>query len=231
MKQGNYNKLNDKGFTPEETEIVNQDVIIGKVSPIQPTGNNNKVYKDNSKQFKSNVDGVIDRVHTNVYNSDGYEMINVRIRMEREPVIGDKFCLTDDHEVLTSDGWKQINRVTTDDKVCCLNPEDNTIVYNKPSETYKFDHEGEMYSLKSQQVDLVTTMNHKMYVKKRDRKSFELIEGDNSSWEQDPLRSLARDGELNAYKHYGFWQPMDTLRDYRLLQKRWEEGKALWKTW
>ena len=91
MKQGNYNKLNEKGFAPEETVISNQDVIIGKVSPIQPTGNNNKVYKDNSKQFKSNVDGVIDRVHTNVYNSDGYEMINVRIRMEREPVIGDKF--------------------------------------------------------------------------------------------------------------------------------------------
>lgn len=176
MKQGNYNKLNDKGFAPEETMITNQDIIIGKVSPIQPTGNNNKVYKDNSKQFKSNVDGVIDRVHTNVYNSDGYEMINVRIRMEREPVIGDKFCLTDDHEVLTTDGWKKINRVTTDDTVCCLNPEDNTIVYNKPSETYKFDHEGEMYSLKSQQVDLVTTMNHKMYVKKRDRKSFELLE-------------------------------------------------------
>ena len=176
MKQGNYNKLNEKGFAPEETIITNQDVIIGKVSPIQPTGNNNKVYKDNSKQFKSNVDGVIDRVHTGVYNNDGYEMINVRIRMEREPIIGDKFCLTDDHEVLTTDGWKKINRVTTDDTVCCLNPEDNTIVYNKPSETYKFDHEGEMYSLKSQQVDLVTTMNHKMYVKKRDRKSFELIE-------------------------------------------------------
>lgn len=91
MKQGNYNKLNEKGFAPEETNITNQDIIIGKVSPIQPTGNNNKVYKDNSKQFKSNVDGVIDRVHTGVYNNDGYEMINVRIRMEREPIIGDKF--------------------------------------------------------------------------------------------------------------------------------------------
>ena len=91
MKQGNYNKLNEKGFAPEETIISNQDIIIGKASPIQPTGNNNKVYKDSSTQFKSNVDGVIDRVHTGVYNNDGYEMYNVRIRMEREPVIGDKF--------------------------------------------------------------------------------------------------------------------------------------------
>ena len=91
MKQGNYNKLNDNGYAPEETIIENQDIIIGKVSPIQPTGNNNKVYKDNSEQFKSNVEGVIDRVHTGVYNNDGYEMYNVRVRMEREPIIGDKF--------------------------------------------------------------------------------------------------------------------------------------------
>lgn len=91
MKQGNYNKLNDKGYCPEETEITNEDFIIGKVSPIQPTGDSNKVYKDSSKIFKSNVDGVIDRVHTGVYNAEGYEMYNVRVRMERKPVIGDKF--------------------------------------------------------------------------------------------------------------------------------------------
>lgn len=91
MKQGNYEKLNDKGFIPEETIIKDGDIIIGKVSPIQPTGNNNKVYKDNSEQFKSNVDGVIDRVHTNIYNSDGYEQYNMRVRMERVPIIGDKF--------------------------------------------------------------------------------------------------------------------------------------------
>ena len=91
MKQGNYNKLNDKGFVPEETEITNEDFIIGKVSPIQPTGDNNKVYKDSSEIFKSNVDGVIDRIHTGIYNTEGYEMRNVRVRMERVPVIGDKF--------------------------------------------------------------------------------------------------------------------------------------------
>ena len=91
MKQANYNKLNDKGFAPEETEITNGDIIIGKVSPIQPTGEDSKVYKDNSVIFKSNVDGVIDRVHNNIYNSDGYEMYNIRVRMPRKPVIGDKF--------------------------------------------------------------------------------------------------------------------------------------------
>jgi DNA-directed RNA polymerase II subunit RPB2 len=92
MKQGNYDKLNEKGFIPEETIIENEDIIIGKVSPIQPTGNNNKVYKDSSEVFKSNVEGVVDRVHTNIFNSDGYEQYNMRVRMERIPMIGDKFA-------------------------------------------------------------------------------------------------------------------------------------------
>jgi DNA-directed RNA polymerase II subunit RPB2 len=90
MKQGNYDKLNDKGYAPEETIIENNDAIIGKISPIQPTGNNNKVYKDSSSIFKANIGGVIDRVHTGVYNSDGYEMYNLRIRMERTLMVGDK---------------------------------------------------------------------------------------------------------------------------------------------
>uniref|UniRef100_A0A6C0H874 DNA-directed RNA polymerase n=1 Tax=viral metagenome TaxID=1070528 RepID=A0A6C0H874_9ZZZZ len=90
MKHGNYNKLNEKGYIPEETIIEFEDIIIGKVSPIQPT-NTNKTYKDNSEMYKSHVQGVIDRVHTNIYNSDRYEMYNVRVRMEREPIIGDKF--------------------------------------------------------------------------------------------------------------------------------------------
>jgi DNA-directed RNA polymerase II subunit RPB2 len=90
MKQGNYDKLNDKGYAPEETIIENNDAIIGKISPIQPTGNNNKVYKDSSSIFKANMTGVVDRVHTGVYNSDGYEMYNLRIRMERTLMVGDK---------------------------------------------------------------------------------------------------------------------------------------------
>jgi DNA-directed RNA polymerase II subunit RPB2 len=91
MKQGNYDKLNEKGYAPEETTLKYEDIIIGKISPIQPTGNNNKVYKDNSEIYKHTIEGVVDRVHTGIYNVDGYEMYNVRIRMERKPIIGDKF--------------------------------------------------------------------------------------------------------------------------------------------
>lgn len=57
------------------------------------------------------------------------------------------------------------------------------------------------------------------------------ISGDDCSWEAEPLTSLATDGELGAYKHDGFWQPMDTLREKNLLENLWESGKAPWKTW
>lgn len=170
MKQGNYNKLNDQGFVPEETEIFNNDIIVGKVSPIQPTGNNNKVYKDSSEQFKSNVDGVIDRVHTGIYNAEGYEMYNVRIRMERKPIIGDKFCLIN-CDVLTNKGWIKIDKVNKDHQVAILNPDKDTIEYEHPQEVHCFDYDsevdGKMYQLKSQLVDLTVTPNHRMVVKKR----------------------------------------------------------------
>jgi len=57
------------------------------------------------------------------------------------------------------------------------------------------------------------------------------IEGDATPWETEPLESLARDGELSAYRHTGFWQPMDTLRDKTTLETLWSSGEAPWKTW
>jgi glucose-1-phosphate cytidylyltransferase len=57
------------------------------------------------------------------------------------------------------------------------------------------------------------------------------IEGDKSIWEQEPMETLAQEGELSAYQHAGFWQPMDTLRDMRHLEGLWQSGKAPWKVW
>ncbi|MEQ9107777.1 MAG: glucose-1-phosphate cytidylyltransferase [Limnobacter sp.] len=55
--------------------------------------------------------------------------------------------------------------------------------------------------------------------------------GDDTVWEQQPLQNLAADGELMAFEHQGFWQPMDTLRDKHLLEELWASGKAPWKKW
>ncbi|MBU0791844.1 MAG: glucose-1-phosphate cytidylyltransferase [Gammaproteobacteria bacterium] len=62
-------------------------------------------------------------------------------------------------------------------------------------------------------------------------KVLELIDGDSSTWEQEPLMSLAERGELMAFEHKGFWQPMDTLRDKHYLEELWGSGKAPWKKW
>jgi glucose-1-phosphate cytidylyltransferase len=57
------------------------------------------------------------------------------------------------------------------------------------------------------------------------------IAGDSTSWEAEPLSSLAKDGQLVAYHHSGFWQPMDTLRERNLLEDLWARGAAPWKKW
>ena len=60
---------------------------------------------------------------------------------------------------------------------------------------------------------------------------FNLINGDTTIWEKEPLIQLAENGQLMAYLHEGFWQPMDNLRDKQKLQELWAEGKAPWRQW
>lgn len=62
-------------------------------------------------------------------------------------------------------------------------------------------------------------------------KVLDYIEGDHTSWEAEPLQRLAKEGQLGAFRHDGFWQPMDTLRDKTHLEELWSSGKAPWKTW
>ena len=59
----------------------------------------------------------------------------------------------------------------------------------------------------------------------------EYITGDSAVWEREPMEKLASAGMLSAYRHHGFWHPMDTLRDKNLLEELWQSGKAPWKVW
>jgi len=60
---------------------------------------------------------------------------------------------------------------------------------------------------------------------------FDYIGGDDVAWEREPLEKLAKQGELSAFKHPGFWHPMDTLRDKMYLETLWQSGNAPWKVW
>ena len=62
-------------------------------------------------------------------------------------------------------------------------------------------------------------------------KVIDYIEGDDTIWEREPMERLAAEGNMSAYRHHGFWQPMDTLRDKNHLEELWASGKAPWKTW
>jgi glucose-1-phosphate cytidylyltransferase len=64
-----------------------------------------------------------------------------------------------------------------------------------------------------------------------EKEVFDLIEGDDTVWEKEPLEQLAASNQLSAFKHSGFWHPMDTLRDKNKLEELWESGNAPWKVW
>jgi glucose-1-phosphate cytidylyltransferase len=64
-----------------------------------------------------------------------------------------------------------------------------------------------------------------------ERGVLDYIVDDTTVWEREPLEALARDGQISAYTHRGFWQPMDTLRDKIKLEELWQSGNAPWKTW
>lgn len=174
MRHGSYDKLNEKGYAPEETFLENGDILIGKVSPIQPVGNSNKTFKDSSEYYKSHISGVVDKVWTDIYNNDGYEMRKVRVRSERTPMIGDKLCCYDSKTyVLTDSGWVKIHKLTYSHKVATL-VNGNTLEYHYPLELQEYDYNGKMYVVDSNQVNLKVTPNHRMYIADREAKRYRI---------------------------------------------------------
>jgi len=188
MKFGNYNKVNSKGVVPENTLVENRDIIISKVTPIKENRNDHtKVikYEDQSKIFKTTEETYIDKNYID-RNGDGYNFAKVRLRTIRKPVIGDKFCALPTQQVLTDKGWIEIKDINIEvHKVCTLDKYGN-MTYEYPSAKFEYEHNDKMYFIKNKQLHIVCTLNHKLYVKKRSGKKYELIEA------QDVMGKMVR---------------------------------------
>jgi len=89
--------------------------------------------------------------------------------------------------------------------------------------------QGQVMSFKEKPKGDGAMINGGFFVLKPEVLSY--LADDSTIWEQEPLMKLASEGQLMAYEHAGFWQPMDTLRDKVLLEELWDNGKAPWKTW
>jgi len=178
MKFANYTKVNSKGVIPENTIVENRDIIIAKVTPIKENRNDHtKVikYEDQSKMYKTVEETYIDKNYID-RNGDGYSFAKVRLRALRKPVIGDKFCALPTQQVLTDKGWVEIKDIDIRvHKVATLDVNGN-MCYEAPVAKYEYDHDDKMYYIKNKQVHLVCTLNHKLYVKRRAGKQYELIE-------------------------------------------------------
>ena len=182
IKFGNYSKLNSQGFIPENTLVENRDVIIAKTVPIKENRNDptkTVKYEDQSKTFRTNEETYIDKNYTG-RNGDGYNFAKVRVRILRKPVLGDKFCALPTQQVLTDRGWVEIQSLDIDEHKVCTLDKKGKMCYEFPSAKYEYDHDDKMYLLENQDLKIICTLNHKLYVKTDDTNGeYGLLEAQN----------------------------------------------------
>ena len=181
MKDSNYEKLNSQGYVPEETVLKNNDVLFGKTTPLAQIDEENSsiVNRDSSMIYKAGINGVVDKMNTKYKNHAGFLTYSCRIRQQRIPMAGDKFCCyTSDHDIMTERGWIPINEITLADKVACINriADTDVLEYHHPTEVQEYDYKGKLYNVESNQINLVTTPNHRMYVGNRNGQNFKIEE-------------------------------------------------------
>lgn len=192
IKHADYTLLDKDGFIKEGSYIPKgrEVVIIGMIHVHQSVKMVNKgvltdkelveIYTDVSLVTDVHHYGHIDKIFVGnqipgIERNDVSRVCKVRFRKIRRPELGDKNCLTPEHEVLTTSGWKFIDKITLNDEVYTLDS-DGSIKIDKPTKLYEVDCVNEkLYDLHSQQVDLRVTMDHNMYVKTRNSETYEII--------------------------------------------------------
>ena len=179
-KQGyDYSFLDEHGLVKENTELNDKIIVIGKINSSLM---NKDVWTDDSVKTKKGQLGFVDKSFITL-GEEGFNVAKVRVREERLPEIGDKMaCALPTQQVLTNEGWVEIKDIDINKhKVATLDINGN-MCYEHPVNKFIYDHNGKMYSVKNKQVEVVCTLNHKLYIKRREKtkgdKDYELLEAE-----------------------------------------------------
>jgi len=250
----NYKKLDENGLPITNVKIEEGDVYLGKcLVQVQTTGDNEKendifkskrhkeTWKDKSLIADKTMSGIIDKVY--VYeNSKGHKGCKIRMRKVRIPVLGDKMgCYSDDTDILTFDGWKPFKHLEPTDKVATM--VGNRLVYQVPTEIQKYKFKGKMYKLSSNQIELLVTDNHRMYVR-TDRLPYKVVQAKDvfrkvrfykknvDEWKPDlsnlPKEFVIKDGKLVGFKLFGCVKNKQKYEDVVLDIKPWLVFLGIW---
>jgi DNA-directed RNA polymerase II subunit RPB2 len=179
-KQGyDYSLLDEHGLVKENTEINEKIILIGKINS---SLENKDTWTDDSIKTKKGQLGHVDKSFITL-GEEGFNVAKVRIREERLPAIGDKMaCALPTQQVLTDKGWIEIKDIDIKKhKVATLDINGN-MCYEYPVNKFEYEHNGKMYYIKNKQVEVVCTLNHKLYIKRREQtkgdKEYELLEAE-----------------------------------------------------
>lgn len=176
IKSACYDKLIN-GIIKVGTVVKKNDAIIGKIIKITKNTDDNFQYADRSVIYKEDEPCVVHSVIVD-RNEEDERFCKVVVRKLREVQIGDKFSVIGTSQVLTDVGWVEIQNLDiTKHKVATLT-KDEKLDYVYPTGLSKYEYDGEMYSLKTKQLEMFVTKNHKLYVKQDDKKDFELLPTD-----------------------------------------------------
>ena len=174
-----YSFLDVHGLVKENTELNDKIIVIGKINSSLTTKD---VWTDDSVKPKKGQLGYVDKSFITL-GEEGFNVAKVRVREERLPAIGDKMaCALPTQQVLTNEGWVEIKDIDiTKHKLATLDINGN-MCYEYPVNKFEYHHNGKMYYVKNKQVEVVCTLNHKLYVKRRenvkDSKEYEFLEAE-----------------------------------------------------
>jgi DNA-directed RNA polymerase beta subunit/DNA-directed RNA polymerase beta' subunit len=204
MNKAQYDKLDEEGVVLPGTVIMPGDTLIAALRASNDPERKEDIelsklhksivrpYKDSSIKWDSDYPGIVKEVVKVGKN------VSVHVKTEEPLEIGDKLCYAEDHELLTSTGWKGVKDVVITDLICSLNPETDEIEYLPPAKVVSYDCiDDDLYVLDTTQVSMAVTMEHKTYAKLRSSARHELL----------PVSSIK--GKRYRLKMHGKWTGTD----------------------